>query len=129
MKNLARFSVGRILLHVLAMLGDRCVRFHLAGIIRELPLVATAPAMFTRMRTRLIDALVFYLAQPINHYGPAITADPISLAGILNRGDVLLSDGNTRVAVLVKRITQSSWSHVSMYVGPLEDGPDPRCIV
>lgn len=27
---------GRIVLHVLAMLGDRCVRFHLAGIRREL---------------------------------------------------------------------------------------------
>ena len=70
-----------------------------------------------------------YLAQPLSHYGSAVTAEPISLAGILNRGDVLLSDGNTRVAALVKRITQSSWSHVSMYVGPLEDGPDPRCIV
>jgi hypothetical protein len=129
MTNLAHFSVGRILLHLLAMLGDRCVRFHLAGIIRELPTIATAPAIFIRMRTRVIDAVVFYLAQPTNHYGPAITADPTSLAGILSRGDVLLSDGNTRVAALVKRITQSSWSHVSMYVGPLEDGPDPRCIV
>lgn len=37
--------------------------------------------------------------------------------------------GDTRVAALVKRITRSSWSHVSMYVGPLEDGPDPRCVV
>lgn len=129
MTNLAHFSVGRILLHLLAMLGDGCVRFHLAGIIRELPAVATAPAMFTRMRTRLIDALALYLSQPINHYGPAITADPTALAGMLNRGDVLLSDGNTRVAALVKRVTRSPWSHVSMYVGPLEDGPDPRCVV
>ena len=37
MTALARFSVVRILLHLLAMLGDRCVRFHVAGIIRELP--------------------------------------------------------------------------------------------
>jgi hypothetical protein len=33
---LARFSVGRVLLHVLAMLGDRALRFHAAGILREL---------------------------------------------------------------------------------------------
>ena len=36
MTNLARFSVGRILLHLIAMLGDRCVRFHFAGIMREI---------------------------------------------------------------------------------------------
>ena len=37
MTVLSRFSVGRILLHLLAMLGDRCIRFHVAGIMRELP--------------------------------------------------------------------------------------------
>jgi hypothetical protein len=36
------FRVGRILLHLLAMLGDRCVRFHVAGILRELPSVSAA---------------------------------------------------------------------------------------
>jgi hypothetical protein len=35
--TLARFRRGRILLHLLAMLGDRCIRFHVAGIVRELP--------------------------------------------------------------------------------------------
>jgi hypothetical protein len=129
MSTLARFCVGRILLHLLAMLGDRCVRFHVAGVIRELPWVLAALTLLTRTRTRLIGALVLYLAQPVRHYSPAITADPQSLAAILDPGDVLLSDGNTRVAALVKRITQSTWSHVSMYVGPLEEGPDPPCIV
>ncbi len=81
------------------------------------------------MRNRLIGALALYLAQPIKHSSPAATGDPQSIAAILRRGDVLLSDGNTRVAALVKRITRSTWSHVSMYVGPLEEGPDPRCIV
>src|SRR5688572_16074683 len=36
MLSLARFRLGRILLHMLAMLGDRAVRFHAAGIMREL---------------------------------------------------------------------------------------------
>jgi hypothetical protein len=35
--TLARFRFGRVLLHLLAMLGDRCVRFHIAVITRELP--------------------------------------------------------------------------------------------
>ena len=33
---LARFSAGRVVLHVFAMLGDGEVRFHTAGILREL---------------------------------------------------------------------------------------------
>jgi hypothetical protein len=36
MATLARFRLGRIVLHLLAMLGDRAVRFHTAGILREL---------------------------------------------------------------------------------------------
>jgi hypothetical protein len=85
--------------------------------------------LFTRLRTRLIGALASYLAQPVKHYSPATNADPQSLSAVLHYGDVLLTEGNTRVAALVKRITRSTWSHVSMYVGPLEKGPDPLCIV
>jgi len=129
MTTLARFSAGRILLHLLAMLGDRCVRFHVAGIMREVTLVATALTLLTRARIRLIGALVLYLARPIKHCGSEPSAHLKSLAPVLNRGDVLLSHGSTRFAALVRGITQSPWSHVSMYVGPLEDGPDPLCIV
>jgi len=35
MLTLARFSLGRVLLHLLAMTGDRAFRFHAAGILRE----------------------------------------------------------------------------------------------
>jgi hypothetical protein len=129
MVTFAHFRAGRILLHLLAMLRDGCVRFHVAGITRELPWVSAALALLTGMRTRLIDAFVLYVTQPVNHSRPATIADSQSLAPILDRGDVLLSEGNTRVAALVKLVTQSTWSHVSMYVGPLEEGPDPRCIV
>jgi hypothetical protein len=86
-------------------------------------------SLLTCLRTRVMGELVRYLAQPVKHDRPAIPADPQSLAAMLDRGDVLLSDGNSRVAALVKRMTGSTWSHVSMYVGPLEEGPDPRCIV
>jgi permuted papain-like amidase YaeF/Yiix C92 family enzyme len=81
-----------------------------------------------RARACLMDAVVLYLAAPIKHALPTC-ADASSLAAVLECGDVLLSHGNTRVAAVVKLVTGSPWSHVSMYVGPLEDGPDPRCIV
>jgi len=50
MTILARFSVGRILLHLLAMSGDRCVRFHLEGIVRELPSISDITRGFARAR-------------------------------------------------------------------------------
>jgi hypothetical protein len=107
MTILAQFSVGRILLHLLAMLGDQCIRFHAAGISRELPWFATALRLLTRARTRLIGALVPYLSGPIKPSNPEPGADPQSLAPVLNRGDVLLGHGNTHVAAVVKCITQS----------------------
>ena len=82
-----------------------------------------------RLRDSLIGAMALYLAQPVKHNSPATNADPQTLVAVLHHGDVLLTDGNTRAAALVKRITQSAWAHVAMYVGPLEDGADPRCIV
>jgi hypothetical protein len=86
-------------------------------------------AIVERVRNRLISAVALYLARPVRHSGASASADPQSLASILQPGDVLLTDGNTRAAALVRLITRSSWAHVAMYVGVLEDGPDPRCIV
>jgi hypothetical protein len=100
----------------------RRVLLHLFAISSELVLIA-------RMRARLLAAVVVYLTQPVKRYSPAITTDPESLLAVLRNGDVLLTEGNTRAAMLIKRLTRSTWSHVSMYVGPLEEGPDPRCIV
>jgi len=129
MTILVHFSAGRILLHLIAMLGDRCVRFHFEGIARELPWIASGLAMLTRAPSRLLAALTLYLAQPIKHSITDPSADPQSLAGVLKRGDVLLTHGNSRFAALIKCVTRSPWSHVSMYVGPLDDGPDPLCVV
>ena len=45
MITLVRFSVGRILLHVVAMLADHSWRFHWEGIARELPYVTAMRAV------------------------------------------------------------------------------------
>jgi hypothetical protein len=87
-------------------------------------LVTLAP-----LRAHLHAAVAGFLTRPIKRYSPATTTDPRSLPALLRDGDVLLTEGNTRAAALVKRLTRSTWSHVAMYVGPLEEGPDPRCIV
>jgi len=82
-----------------------------------------------RFRARALRAVIGYLEQPVNTFDTITNSDRRALALVLDRGDVLLSEGNTRVAALVKRVTRSEWSHVSMYVGPLNDAADPLCIV
>jgi hypothetical protein len=44
MLTLARFRLALVLLHLLAMSGDRCVRFDVAGIIRDLSCGSRDPA-------------------------------------------------------------------------------------
>ena len=85
--------------------------------------------MLEHLRVRVINALTRYLARPLDEFSTLTTVDRQALAAVLRCGDVLLCAGNTRCAELVKRLTRSTWSHVSMYVGPLEDAPDPLCIV
>lgn len=85
--------------------------------------------IFSRMRARLYTVFAAYLTRPLKRGRLATPKELPSLSPVLRNGDVLLTEGNTRAASLVKRLTRSTWSHVSMYVGPLEEGPDPLCIV
>jgi hypothetical protein len=80
------------------------------------------------MRTA-VKPLATWLNQPYTRYAPAVVTDPEMLGRGLLPGDVILVEGNTRFAALVRTLTQSTWSHVAMFVGPLGPGPDPACIV
>jgi uncharacterized protein YycO len=83
--------------------------------------------LLTRTRARLVTALAHYLARPLSR--PTAPHDVLALSALLRPGDVLLTEGNTRAAALVRRVTRSPWAHVSMYVGPLEAGGNPCCVV
>src|SRR5215472_7678675 len=91
--------------------------------------IGTIGRLLETARNRAMSALALYLARPLDQFSTATSVDRRALAAVLRRGDVLLCAGNTRCADLVKRLTQSTWSHVSMYVGPIEDTPDPLCVV
>ena len=41
-----------------------------------------------------------------------------ALEKVLRPGDVLLVEGNTRISVAIKYLTQSTWSHAALYLGP-----------
>jgi hypothetical protein len=63
---------------------------------------------------RLIAA---YLSQELKGYSPATPPDPQALSAVLRPGDVILVEGSTRIASLIKYLTQSTWSHAALYVG------------
>jgi hypothetical protein len=94
-----------------------------------LGLIGAISSLLERACAVAMSALARYLARPLGEFSTLTSTDRQAVAAVLRRGDVLLSSGNTRCAALVKRLTQSTWSHVSMYVGPLEVDPDPLCIV
>jgi hypothetical protein len=60
-----------------------------------------------------------YLQKPIAGYEPFTRSDPIVLRALLRPGDVLLVEGNNRISGVIKYLTQSTWSHAALYVGPL----------
>ena len=39
------------------------------------------------------------------------------LAFVLEAGDIVLVEGDTRISTAIKYLTQSSWSHACLYVG------------
>jgi hypothetical protein len=61
-----------------------------------------------------------YLQRPVRGYAPFTPSDPDALRQSLLPGDVLLVEGNNHIAGVIKYLTQSTWSHSALYVGPIE---------
>src|ERR1700741_3329343 len=61
-----------------------------------------------------------YLQKEVPGYEPFTPSDPEHLRGIMQPGDVLLVEGNNRISGIIKYLTQSTWSHAALYVGPVD---------
>ena len=83
--------------------------------------------------SRLGHALAAYLSRPSRSYEPLATVPPGQLRNALRPGDVLLVEGNTQIAVAIKYLTQSTWSHAAFYIGHrlarAPDDPDPPALI
>ncbi len=66
-------------------------------------------------------SLARYLTAPIPGFRPSTTTDFELLRRALRPADVLLVEGDTRIATAIKYLTQSTWSHSALYVGPIAD--------
>ncbi|MCG6206642.1 lipo-like protein [Rhodopseudomonas sp. HC1] len=66
-----------------------------------------------------------YLQKEEPGYEPFTPSDPDQLRTILQPGDVLLVEGNARISGIIKYLTQSTWSHAALYVGPIDGAAEP----
>jgi len=73
--------------------------------------------------SRMLDGvgrlIARYLQKPVHGYEPFTPSDPDALRQSLQPGDVLLVEGNNHISGVIKYLTQSTWSHSALYVGPL----------
>jgi hypothetical protein len=65
---------------------------------------------------RLIAA---YLQKPAAGYEPFTPTDPAALRANIKPGDILLIEGRNHISGIIKYLTQSTWSHAALYVGPI----------
>ena len=67
--------------------------------------------------TWLTRRLAAYLSKEVSQHSVR-TSTWEALKNTLQPGDVLLVEGNTRISVAIKYLTQSTWSHAALYLGP-----------
>lgn len=63
------------------------------------------------------NAMARFLSRPIPSYRPLATSSFADLDANLRPGDVLLVEGDTRIAGAIKYLTQSTWSHAALCLG------------
>jgi hypothetical protein len=61
-----------------------------------------------------------YLQKEVPGYEPFTPGDPEHLRSVMLPGDVLLVEGNNRISGIIKSMTQSTWSHAALFVGPID---------
>ncbi len=61
--------------------------------------------------------LARFLSKPVQQSNLITTVSQEQLNETLQPADVLLVEGNTRLSVPIKYLTQSTWSHAAIYIG------------
>jgi hypothetical protein len=80
-----------------------------------------------------VERLIARLQKPVSHCEPLIPDDEArALRETLRPGDVLLIEGKGRISGGIKYLTQSTWSHSALYVGPIAGattGGEPHVLI
>src|SRR5580698_8535073 len=81
--------------------------------------------MFAKLEAYIAGKIIHYLSAPTGRYAPFFAPDPAVLRAALKPGDIILIEGNSRVAAVIKFLTQSTWSHAALYVGARPNDVSP----
>lgn len=73
--------------------------------------------------------LARFLSKPLPGYRRLDTVSIEDVARVLQPGDIVLVEGNSRVSIAVKYLTQSSWSHACLYVGNAGDSSETKVLL
>ncbi len=89
--------------------------------------------MFGLIREKISRAIADYLDKASPNFEPAATSSPQLLRENLRPGDVLLVEGDRRISMIIKYLTQSTWSHAAFYIGDAlggsPDGTEPMTLI
>lgn len=73
---------------------------------------------------RIGNVLAKFLTKPLPAYEQFSSLSAQQMRNHLEPGDLILIEGNSRISTAIKYLTQSTWSHVCIFVGE-EGGFDP----
>ena len=73
--------------------------------------------------------LAAFLSEALPGYRRIDTVTVDAIAEILMPGDVVLVEGDTRISVAIKYLTQSSWSHACLFVGDSGSSSHELCLL
>ncbi|HJM49483.1 MAG TPA: YiiX/YebB-like N1pC/P60 family cysteine hydrolase [Alphaproteobacteria bacterium] len=85
--------------------------------------------MWNRLCRTIGRLLVHHLEKPARNYVPFAVSDPETLGRVLEPGDIVLVEGNERISVAIKYLTQSTWSHAAVYVGDAAECEGGQCLI
>ncbi len=77
--------------------------------------------MFNSLKRAIGERLAAFLSKDLPGYQKLDTVAVADLAETLEKGDIVLVDGNTRISTAIKYLTQSTWSHACLYVGEKDE--------
>ncbi|NKB33633.1 MAG: lipo-like protein [Pseudomonadales bacterium] len=73
--------------------------------------------------------LASFLSKAQKGYQRLDTVSIDDVATVLKTGDIVLVEGNTRISIAIKYLTQSSWSHACLFIGNAGDSADQETLL
>lgn len=85
--------------------------------------------MFSSIKRAIGKRLAGYLSKSLPGYRRLDTITVDQIASVLQTGDIILVEGNTRISTAIKYLTQSSWSHSALFIGRPGDPASAKTLI